>query len=108
MGTKTQPAKFDCYKNAEDEEPMFVLLARDVTAPLLVALWAILRKRYRETEQDREQEIEAMVAARAMRDWLQQNRPHKVGIYEELLALLDSNDIDIGDAIVDAMGILEA
>jgi hypothetical protein len=44
MGTKQHPAAFDCYANAEPDEPMFVLLARDKDAPLLVKLWAQLRE----------------------------------------------------------------
>lgn len=44
MGTKLKPGKFDCYQNAEPDEPMFVLLARDPMAPLLVRLWADLRE----------------------------------------------------------------
>lgn len=44
MGTKEKPGKFDCYENAERDEPMFVLLARDPLAPILVRLWADLRE----------------------------------------------------------------
>jgi len=44
MGTKLKPGKFDCYANAADDEPMFVLLARDKHAPVLVWLWATLRE----------------------------------------------------------------
>ena len=40
MGTKNNPGKYDCYANAEPDEPMFVLLARDVRAPVLVRMWA--------------------------------------------------------------------
>ncbi|MFN4229820.1 hypothetical protein [Parvibaculum sp.] len=43
MGTKNNPGQFDCYAEAGDDEPMFVLLGRDRHAPLLVRLWAILR-----------------------------------------------------------------
>lgn len=43
MGTKNNPGKFDCYANAEPDEPMFILLGRDKHAPLLVKLWADLR-----------------------------------------------------------------
>lgn len=43
MGTKNNPGAFDCYANAEPDEPMFVLLGRDKHAPLLVKLWADLR-----------------------------------------------------------------
>lgn len=44
MGTKNNPGKFDCYANAEPDEPMFILLGRDKHAPLLVKLWADLRQ----------------------------------------------------------------
>ena len=43
MGTKANPGKYDCYANAAPDEPMFVLLARDPMAPILVRLWADLR-----------------------------------------------------------------
>ncbi len=44
MGTKLKPGKFDCYDKAEQDEPMFVLLARDPLAPVLVRIWATLRE----------------------------------------------------------------
>lgn len=40
MGTKMNPGAFDCYANAAEDEPMFVLLARDERAPELVRRWA--------------------------------------------------------------------
>lgn len=45
MGTKNNPGEFDCYVNAEPDEPMFILLGRDKHAPELVRLWAIMRER---------------------------------------------------------------
>lgn len=30
MGTKANPGEYDCYDKAEPDEPMFVLLARDL------------------------------------------------------------------------------
>ena len=44
MGTKNNPGDYDCYQKAEADEPMFVLLARDRYAPILVMLWAELRE----------------------------------------------------------------
>ncbi len=44
MGSKKTPAAFDCYANAEEDEPMFIVLARDKDAPLLVRMWALLRE----------------------------------------------------------------
>ena len=38
MGTKNNPGVFDCYANAEPDEPMFVLLGRDKDAATLVRL----------------------------------------------------------------------
>lgn len=43
MGTKNNPGAFDCYANAEADEPMFVLLGRDKHAPELVRRWVELR-----------------------------------------------------------------
>lgn len=43
MGTKNDPGKFDCYANAEPDEPMFVLLARDISAKYLTAAWAAIK-----------------------------------------------------------------
>lgn len=44
MGTKNNPGAFDCYANAEEDEPMFVLLGRDRHAPSLVEMWADVRE----------------------------------------------------------------
>lgn len=44
MGSKNQPGAFDCYANAEPDEPMFVLLGRDKHAPALVEMWANMRE----------------------------------------------------------------
>lgn len=48
MGTKQIPGQFDCYANALDDEPMFVLLARDELAPGAVRDWA---ERYKSTKE---------------------------------------------------------
>lgn len=45
MGTKNAPGEFDCYANAEPDEPMFILLARDASAPAIVERWAERRRR---------------------------------------------------------------
>jgi hypothetical protein len=44
MGTKNNPGAYDCYANADPDEPMFILLGRDPLAPLLVSLWVKLRR----------------------------------------------------------------
>jgi hypothetical protein len=44
MGTKNDPGDYDCYENADPDEPMFVLLGRDRHAPELVLAWATMRE----------------------------------------------------------------
>lgn len=66
MGSKDKPGKFDCLANAENDEPMFVLLARDRHAPQLVELWA--GQRATEGEDPAKVE-EALKCAKAMRRW---------------------------------------
>lgn len=73
MGTKNNPGEFDCYANAEPDEPMFVLLARDPLAPLLVEMWAMMR----DITHGDEKVAEAKVCAAKMRDWCRKNRPGK-------------------------------
>lgn len=73
MGTKTNPGKFDCYANALPDEPMFVLLARDTHAPLLVEMWAAMRYHdimfSNKPESDAALVTEAQRCACAMREW---------------------------------------
>lgn len=72
MGSKDKPGNFDCYANAENDEPMFVLLARDGHAPHLVETWAELRE---EDGEDPAKVEEARKCARDMRRWRLLNRP---------------------------------
>lgn len=73
MGTKLEPGKFDCYANARPDEPMFILLARDVDAPKVVEFWARLRElRIRNGDKpqlDQTMVDEARECAEKMRDW---------------------------------------
>ena len=66
MGTKNTPGRFDCYANAEPDEPMFILLGRDPMAGALVLEWAELRKARGE---DPEKLAEAIACAEAMNAW---------------------------------------
>jgi hypothetical protein len=67
MGTKEKPGEFDCYAAAAPDEPMFVLLARDPSAHLLVGLWALIRDKLGEDSAGKIEE--ARDCADAMRDW---------------------------------------
>jgi hypothetical protein len=79
MGTKNNPGKFDCYADADDDEPMFVLLARDATAPSIVREWAYMRSdainRGEKPESDRATVIEAFACSDAMDTWRKASRP---------------------------------
>lgn len=66
MGTKNEPSAFDCYANAEPDEPLFTLLARDESAPMLVELWAEAR---RIAHPEDPKIAEAMQCAHSMRLW---------------------------------------
>lgn len=69
MATKNNPGKFDCYANAEPDEPMFILLARDPMAPILVELWASLRAH---AAGNPSKVAKARAVAAAMRRWVAQ------------------------------------
>lgn len=94
MGTKNNPGRFDCYANAEPDEPMFILLARDRLAPHLTAIWAAVRAGNRPEARklfnemiggpqaavyvlspDGDKAVEAMDCAGAMGEWRKVNRP---------------------------------
>lgn len=66
MGTKNKPGAFDCYANAEPDEPMFILLGRDPLAPETVLDWARRREATRGPTSKVE---EARECAKAMMAW---------------------------------------
>lgn len=66
MGTKNNPGEFDCWAAAEPDEPMFVLLARDRQAPMIIRHWARMRE---ELGEDPAKVAEAMECADAMEMW---------------------------------------
>lgn len=45
MGSKLKPGDFDCYGAALPDEPMFVLLARDRSAPTMLRSWSDGRRK---------------------------------------------------------------
>lgn len=75
MGTKNNPGDYDCYENAEPDEPMFILLARDPLAPLLVKMWADMRELTR-PETDLRKLDEAQVCAEQMERWKENHPDH--------------------------------
>jgi len=77
MGTKNNPAEFDCYANALPDEPMFILLARDPSAPGLVEDWASIRNKEchegRRPMSDQAMVREALECAAKMVEWRKAN-----------------------------------
>lgn len=73
MGTKLKPGRFDCWAAALPDEPLFVLLARDIEAPRAIEHWADLRARRikhgKASESDAIMIEEANRLAQEMRDW---------------------------------------
>ncbi len=83
MGTKNNPGKFDCYDNAEPDEPVFVLLGRDKHAPTLVWLWAVLRELDQESP---EQVGEARQCVLDMIQWQLDHGRQGAGLAQAVLA----------------------
>lgn len=74
MGTKNNPAPFDCYANAEPDEPMFILLARDESAPGAIKSWCYERVLRGANQPGDPQIMEALECAVAMEAWREANR----------------------------------
>ena len=72
MGTKNNPGQFDCYANAQPDEPMFVLLARDPCAAEAVRYWVHLRANS-EKGIHGDKALEALECADAMEAWKAEN-----------------------------------
>ena len=88
MGTKNNPGEFDCYANADRDEPLFVLRAKDKSAPDVVRHWAYQYKLRKEqangkgkgdgpqplTPDQRRKYLEALDCADQMAEWYNLNR----------------------------------
>jgi hypothetical protein len=76
-GTKVNPGDEDCYSAALPDEPLFVLLARDPSAPDLVMQWAYHRRldvaSGKRPVEDDEKVMRALAIASQMRDWRTQH-----------------------------------
>lgn len=66
MATKNNPGAYDCYANAAPDEPMFVLLGRDNTAPQVIRFWCQERIRVGKNKPGDPQITEALECARTM------------------------------------------
>lgn len=103
MGTKLKPGAFDCYANAAPDEPMFVLLARDESAPAVVRDWVRARELRKghpwptvvdpALPQFDEKAREALACADAMEKWARSAVPsEKDDAVEAALDLIDKGE----------------
>ena len=105
MGTKNEPGEFDCYANAEPDEPMFVLLARDASAPASIEEWA--EKRAQDIrdgvkpESDWPMVKEARECAGAMREWRKRHRDNYKPVVAKGDLVTCTNGHVIGEALRD-------
>ena len=80
MGTKNNPGEFDCYANADRDEPLFVLRASDPLAPMLVRNWAECYRMQKTAEDGTPTDktvrkyTEALECADQMAEWYNHNR----------------------------------
>lgn len=77
MGTKLEELRNGCFARAMDDEPMLVLLARDISAADLADAWADRREADiqagRKPASDMKQVLEVRGIAARMRDWREAN-----------------------------------
>lgn len=77
MSTKNKPGQFDCYAKIGDDEPYFVLRAKDPDAPAVVEEWARRRARHQPNGGRAAKIPEAMNCASAMRSWRERHMSAK-------------------------------
>lgn len=88
METKRNQGPDSCYSKAHPDEPMFVLLGRDPYAPILVGLWAEMRRmRGCSTE---EELADAEATAEALKAWATQlGKEEKInGAVDDMIAVM--------------------
>lgn len=106
MGTKNNPGDFDCYANAHPDEPMFVLLGRDPTAPLVVAFWIALKQQMVKdgtSSTSRAKAAEASDCARAMERWAREHAGKDPAAALDALVRLAAGDEAILGALNEAL-----
>jgi len=69
METKATLNLAGCYARALPDEPMFILLARDISAPGAIRAWADLRLKMPKAEADLSQIEEALATADSFEHW---------------------------------------
>jgi hypothetical protein len=90
MARKFIELKAGCMAKAFDDEPTFVLLARDPVAPAVIRAWIALRIETGENGPDDHQIQEAMSLMKLMEDeqaeWSRKRRMQKEGVTDQDIA----------------------
>lgn len=75
MPSKQNPGVFDCYKAALPDEPIFVILGRDLAGPATLERWALERTKLGLTasQDDRDRIAAALDEAKEMQEWRERN-----------------------------------
>lgn len=92
MGTKNNPGEFDCYAAAEPDEPMFILLGRDPTAPLVMTVWRAMKREMREqgtSQISDEKLIEAKKLSILMEKWAKEHGADPNAALEAFIKVLE-------------------
>lgn len=101
MGTKNKPGQFDCYANAEPDEPMFVLLGRDPTASLVVTFWRALKMKMRESGTSSVSDLKLEEARECSLDlaaWAKKNGKDPVLAFEAFRQVLKAHSHALAEA----------
>lgn len=78
MATKNKPGAFDCYANAEPDEPMFILLGRDVVSPFAIRMWIAERIASGKNKHEDAQIVEAAECIEAMERFAEERRAKRL------------------------------
>jgi hypothetical protein len=106
MGTKLTELRDGCFHRAMDDEPMFVLLARDPSAPSQIRSWADYRERAinegSRPATDMQDVISARNEADRMEAWRAENDgAWRTGLFADphITAILEAAAVDkVGEA----------
>lgn len=101
MGTKNNPGRYDCYANAEPDEPMFILLGRDPTASLVVTFWRAIKNEMKAqgTSQMSDEKIdEAITCSLEMEKWAKAHGKDPKQALDAMVKVLERMKLQVAPA----------
>ena len=105
MGTKNNPGEYDCYAKLADDEPYFLLRAKDIAAHETVRKWVEMRRQFRmfqspfgvPTPKQEAKLQEAMKVAEAMNQWFHENLNNNADAVSPMYQCAGGEDCHQGD-----------